>query len=157
MSAMTDDAPGYDSDNVFARILRGEIPSDRVYEDDEFVAFRDINPAAPTHIVLIPRGEPPAGPGGLEDGDAGWAGRMLVAASRIAEQEGLAEGGYRLVSTTAATRGRKCRTSTCTSSAAVRSARSPDAQRDIEAPRRGRKPSAEARARVLWRRRGVGP
>ena len=97
MRAMSEGAPGYDRDNVFARILRDEIPSDRVYEDDEFIAFRDINPAAPTHIVLIPRGEPPAGPGGLEDGDANWAGRMLVAASRIAAQQGLAEGGYRLV------------------------------------------------------------
>ncbi len=87
----------YDSSNVFARILRDEIPSDRVYEDDEFIAFRDINPAASTHIVLIPRGEPPAGPVGLEDGDAAWAGRMLVVASRIATQEGLDEGGYRLV------------------------------------------------------------
>ena len=87
----------YDSSNVFARILRDEIPSDRVYEDDEFIAFRDINPAAPTHIVLIPRGEPPAGPAGFEDGDAGWAGRMFVVASRIAAQEGLDEGGYRLV------------------------------------------------------------
>ena len=86
---MSDDATGYDRDNVFARILRGEIPSDRVYEDDEFIAFRDINPAAPTHIVLIPRGEPPAGPSSLEDGDAGWAGRMLVVASRIAAREGL--------------------------------------------------------------------
>ena len=97
MRAVSDNAPGYDRDNVFARILRGEIPSDRVYEDEEFVAFRDINPAAPTHIVLIPRGEPPAGPAGLGADDAGWAGRMLVAASRIAAREGLAEGGYRLV------------------------------------------------------------
>ena len=94
---MSDEATGYDRDNVFARILRDEIPSDRVYEDDEFVAFRDINPAAPTHIVLIPRGEPPAGPADLTDADAGWVGRMLVVASRIAAQEGLAEGGYRLV------------------------------------------------------------
>ncbi|MYK26453.1 MAG: histidine triad nucleotide-binding protein [Dehalococcoidia bacterium] len=91
------ETPGYDRDNVFARILRDEIPSDRVYEDAEFIAFRDINPAAPTHIVLIPRGEPPVGPGGLEEGDASWAGRMLVAAARIAAQQGLAESGYRLV------------------------------------------------------------
>ena len=91
------DETGYDRDNVFARILRDEIPSDRVYEDDEFIAFRDINPAAPTHIVLIPRGEPPAAPAGLDDGDAGWAGRMLVVAARIAAQEGLAGDGYRLV------------------------------------------------------------
>ena len=87
----------YDPDNVFARILRDEIPSDRVYEDDELVAFRDINPAAPTHIVVIPRGEPPTAPSGLRDGDAEWAGRMLVAAAKIAAELGLAESGYRLV------------------------------------------------------------
>ena len=87
----------YDRDNVFARILRDEIPSDRVYEDEEFVAFRDINPAAPTHIVLIPRGEPPAAPAGLVEADAGWAGRMLVVAARIAAAAGLAEDGYRIV------------------------------------------------------------
>jgi histidine triad (HIT) family protein len=89
--------PTYDRDNVFARILRGEIPSDRVYEDGEFVAFRDIAPAAPVHVVLIPRGEPPSSLVGLAEGDAGWAGRMLVAASRAAERLGLAEGGYRVV------------------------------------------------------------
>ena len=90
-------AEGYEADNVFARILRGEIPSDRVYEDGEFVAFRDVSPVAPVHIVVIPRGEPPTGPGGLVSGDAGWAGRMLVAASRIAAEQGLAGRGYRLV------------------------------------------------------------
>ncbi len=87
----------YDPDNVFARILRGEIPSDRVYEDDEFVAFRDINAAAPAHILVIPRGEPPAEPAGLGEEDAPWVGRMVVAATRIAAEQGLAEGGYRLV------------------------------------------------------------
>lgn len=87
----------YDPDNIFARILRDEIPSDRVYEDDEFVAFRDIDPQAPVHIVLIPRGEPPASPTGLADGDADWAGRMVIIAARIAAAEGLAESGYRLV------------------------------------------------------------
>ncbi|MDA0364971.1 MAG: histidine triad nucleotide-binding protein [Chloroflexi bacterium] len=87
----------YDPDNVFARILRGEIPSDRVYEDDEFVAFRDIAPQAPTHIVVIPRGVPPTSPAGLRDEDAGWLGRMLVRASRIAAGAGLDADGYRLV------------------------------------------------------------
>ena len=87
----------YDRDNVFARILAGAIPSDRVYEDEQFVAFRDIHPVAPTHIVLIPRGEPPASTAGLGDEDASWVGRMLVVAARIAAAEGLAEGGYRVV------------------------------------------------------------
>jgi histidine triad (HIT) family protein len=90
-------APEYDRENVFARILRDEIPSDRVYEDNDFVAFRDINPAAPAHIVLIPRGEPPASAAGLDDDDALWAGRMLVVAARIAREQGVEDGGYRLV------------------------------------------------------------
>ena len=46
----------YDDQNVFAKILRGEIPSDRVYEDEHTIAFRDINPQAPEHILVIPRG-----------------------------------------------------------------------------------------------------
>ncbi len=87
----------YDPDNVFARILRGEVPSDRVYEDQEFVAFRDIAPLAPTHVVLIPRGQPPASPAELSEDDVAWVGRMVLAATRIAAQEGLAESGYRLV------------------------------------------------------------
>ena len=87
----------YDPNNVFARILRGELPSDRVYEDEQFVAFRDIAPRAPTHIVLIPRGEPAVSPAALSESDAGWVGRMVLVATRIAAQEGLAEQGYRLV------------------------------------------------------------
>jgi len=46
----------YDTDNIFAKILRGEIPCDKVYEDDHALAFRDINPQAPTHILVIPKG-----------------------------------------------------------------------------------------------------
>ncbi len=49
----------YDPNNVFARILRDEIPSDRVYEDPEFIAFRDIDPKAKVHVLVIPRGERP--------------------------------------------------------------------------------------------------
>ncbi len=87
----------YDPDNIFARILRDEIPSDRVYEDPEFIAFRDIAPSAPTHVVLIPRGQPPTGPAALEDSDASLVGRMILTAKQIATQLGLDEGGYRLV------------------------------------------------------------
>ncbi len=93
---MASDA-GYAHDNVFARILRGEIPSDRVYEDDEFVAFRDIAPAAPVHVVVIPRGEPPASLAGLSAEDAAWAGRMLVVVAQIARDLGVASSGYRVV------------------------------------------------------------
>jgi histidine triad (HIT) family protein len=87
----------YDPDNVFAKILRDEIPSDRVYEDAEFVAFRDISPQAPVHIVVIPRGEPPAAPAEVGEGDAEWLGRMVVVATRIAADHGLDSPGYRLV------------------------------------------------------------
>jgi diadenosine tetraphosphate (Ap4A) HIT family hydrolase len=87
----------YDPDNVFAKILRDEIPSDRVFEDDEFVAFRDIAPAAPTHIVVVPRGEPPETPDGLTEADAEMVGRLVLTATRIAREQGLAERGYRLV------------------------------------------------------------
>ena len=87
----------YDPDNVFARILRDEIPAERVYEDDELVAFRDIAPSAPTHVVLIPRGEPPVSPARLNESDAAMVGRMIVVATRIAAELGLVERGYRLV------------------------------------------------------------
>ncbi len=87
----------YDPENVFARILRGEIPSDRVHEDAEFVAFRDIQPSAPVHLILVPRGRPPTSAVSIEDLDAPWLGRMVVLASRIAKEQGLARSGYRLV------------------------------------------------------------
>ncbi|MEO7654751.1 MAG: HIT domain-containing protein, partial [Sphingomicrobium sp.] len=51
-----DAALPYDPDNIFAKILRGEIPCDRVHEDEHALAFRDINPQAPTHILVIPKG-----------------------------------------------------------------------------------------------------
>lgn len=90
----------YDPDNVFAKVLRDEIPSDRVYEDDEFVALRDIAPSAPTHILVIPRlveGIAPTGPADLDEGDAAMVGRLVLTATRIAAEEGLAADGYRLV------------------------------------------------------------
>ena len=87
----------YDPDNVFAKILRGEIPSDRVHEDDEFIAFRDVNPEAPTHVLVIPRGEAPTSPAELTEADAPWLGRLLLLATRIAREQGLAERGYRLL------------------------------------------------------------
>jgi histidine triad (HIT) family protein len=87
----------YDPDNVFARILRDEIPSERVYEDEDFVAFRDIAPAAPMHVVLIPRGEPPVSPATLTEADTSMVGRMILVATRIAAELGLVAAGYRIV------------------------------------------------------------
>jgi len=87
----------YDPNNVFAKILRDEIPSTRVYEDDEFIAFRDIEPAAPTHILVIPRQHEVVGVQDITATDAGWLGQMVVVATSIAHEQGLTEGGYRLV------------------------------------------------------------
>jgi len=83
-------------DTIFGKILRGELPSDEVYADDEFYAFRDINPGAPTHVLVIPR-KPIAMVAHATEEDASLLGRMLLVANRIAEKEGLAESGYRLV------------------------------------------------------------
>ena len=88
----------YDRDNVFARILRGEIPCNRVYEDDHVLAFRDINPQAPTHIVLIPKGEYiSADDFSARASDAEIA-AFMRAIARVARQEGVADSGYRILS-----------------------------------------------------------
>jgi histidine triad (HIT) family protein len=80
---------------LFSRIIDGEIPGQFVYRDDDMVAIRDIHPAAPVHILVIPR-KPIPSLAELEDGDRELAGRLLLAAARIAREEGL-EKGYRVV------------------------------------------------------------
>ena len=81
---------------LFEKIIAGQIPADIVYEDDHCVAFRDINPQAPTHVLVIPRRHV-ATTDDLADGDAELVGRMALAAAKIAREEGVAEDGYRLV------------------------------------------------------------
>ena len=80
---------------LFQKIADREIPADLVHEDDRCVAFRDINPQAPTHILIVPR-KPIPGLSDLEDGDAALIGHLFVVARRLADQEGLG-GGYRTV------------------------------------------------------------
>ena len=80
---------------LFTRIIDGEIPGNFVYQDEHVVAIRDINPAAPTHVLVIPR-KPIPSLAELEEGDVELAGRILLAVRKIAEQEGLAR-GYRVV------------------------------------------------------------
>ena len=81
-------------DCLFCRIVRREIPATLVFEDDDIVAFRDINPQAPTHIVIIPREHV----GSLNEADdAAQIGRLSLAAARLARSEGIAESGYRTV------------------------------------------------------------
>jgi histidine triad (HIT) family protein len=81
-------------DCLFCRIVRREIPATVVFEDDHVVAFRDINPQAPTHIVVVPREHVAS----LNDtADAALIGRLSLAAAKIARTEGVAESGYRTV------------------------------------------------------------
>lgn len=80
--------------SLFTKIIYREIPADIVYEDEHVVAFRDINPVAPVHILIVPRTEVP---GVAAIGAEGDHQHLLNAAKVIAEQEGLAEDGYRLV------------------------------------------------------------
>ena len=81
---------------IFAKIISGELPADIVYRDDLVTAFRDINPAAPTHILIVPNKDIPT-VNDLTEADEQTAGRLLLAAAKIAAQEGIAEGGYRLI------------------------------------------------------------
>ena len=86
----------YDSDCLFCKIIRGDIPSTKVYEDDACFAFRDIAPQAPTHILVIPKTHI-ASANELDDGNAALAAHILTVIPRIAAAEGLT-GGYRIVS-----------------------------------------------------------
>jgi histidine triad (HIT) family protein len=81
---------------LFCEIAAGRIPCDEVYADDDFLGFRDINPQAPTHVLLIPRRHIPA-LSSLTADDADLLGRMAITASKLASQLGLAEHGYRWV------------------------------------------------------------
>lgn len=81
---------------IFAKIIQGEIPSDMVYQDELVTAFRDINPMAPTHILIVPNKVIPTVNDFTED-DERTAGRMMLVAKKLAEQEGIAEDGYRLI------------------------------------------------------------
>lgn len=83
-------------ETIFSKIIRGEIPCDKVFEDDHVLAFRDIKPQAPTHILIIPK-EPIPTVDDLEENHKELAGHLLLVATRIAREEGLAEAGYRLV------------------------------------------------------------
>ena len=85
-----------DSKCLFCRIVRKEIPSAIVYESDEIIAFRDINPQAPTHILIVPR-EHIATTNDLTEGHAALVGKLVLTARALAAREGIAEGGYRMV------------------------------------------------------------
>lgn len=84
------------SDCIFCRIAAGTIPAERVYEDGDLVAFRDLHPQAPTHVLLVPK-KHIATLNDLTPDDAPLIGRMYLVAAQLAAQEGIAESGYRTI------------------------------------------------------------
>jgi histidine triad (HIT) family protein len=92
----------YDSHNVFARVLRGEIPCRKVYEDEWSLAFHDINPLAPVHVLVIPKGSYVS----MADFSAKASDEELVgffrAVGKVARDLGLEDGGYRMLANTGA-------------------------------------------------------
>ncbi|HET6762994.1 MAG TPA: histidine triad nucleotide-binding protein [Longimicrobiaceae bacterium] len=87
------------ADCIFCKIVAGEIPSNRVLEDEHLIAFRDIQPAAPVHVLIVPRRHV-ASVAALAADDADLAGRLLIAAGEVARREGIAESGFRVVANT---------------------------------------------------------
>lgn len=81
---------------LFSQIIAREIPADIVYEDDQVLAFHDINPQAPTHILIIPK-KPIATLNDLTEEDQALVGRLPLVAARLAKQLGFADDGYRVV------------------------------------------------------------
>ena len=89
------------TDCIFCRIIKGEIPCDKVYEDKDLLAFNDINPAASTHILIIPKEHIPT-LNDLSDDHEALAGKMLTVARKLAKESGVHASGYRtLVNTNA--------------------------------------------------------
>lgn len=84
------------TDCLFCKIVAGEVPADIVYQDAEAVAFRDINPQAPLHVLVVPR-KHFAGFAEADEDDEVLIGRVARTAARVAEREGVASGGYRIV------------------------------------------------------------
>jgi diadenosine tetraphosphate (Ap4A) HIT family hydrolase len=87
----------YDDSNIFARILRGEIPNKTVYEDEHALAFHDINPAAPTHILVIPRGAYVSWDDFSARGSEAEITGFVRAVGKVARDAGLVGEGYRLL------------------------------------------------------------
>src|SRR5882672_3216558 len=84
------------TDTLFSKIIRREIPADIVYEDDDVLAFRDINPQAPVHVLFIPK-QALATLNDLDAANAALIGKLFLAATAWAKQQGFADNGYRVV------------------------------------------------------------
>lgn len=84
------------SDTIFGKIIRREIPADIVYEDDELIAFKDISPQAPVHVLFVPK-TPIATLNDVAPAQAELVGKLFLAAAAYARRQGFAEDGYRCV------------------------------------------------------------
>jgi histidine triad (HIT) family protein len=87
---------GEKNDTIFGKIIRGEIPSEKVYEDDEVLAFKDVNPAAPVHILVIPK-KHIVNVFDAGEEDAELLGKLMLTAGKVAREQGLEDDGFRLV------------------------------------------------------------
>ncbi|MFH0846631.1 MAG: histidine triad nucleotide-binding protein [Chloroflexota bacterium] len=83
-------------DCIFCKIAQGKLPSNLLYQDNEIIAFRDIHPKAPTHVLIIPR-KHIATVADLTEADMPLVGKMCIVANKIAAKEGIAQRGYRLL------------------------------------------------------------
>ena len=84
------------SETIFSKIINREIPADILYEDDDVLAFSDVNPQAPVHFLVIPK-QPIATINDIQPNQAKLVGKMVLAAQNLAKQKGIDEEGYRLV------------------------------------------------------------
>jgi diadenosine tetraphosphate (Ap4A) HIT family hydrolase len=95
-----DATQAYDENNIFARILRGEIPAKRVYEDEHALAFHDINPLSPTHILVIPKSANVSWVDFSGNATEGVIAGFVRAVGKVAREAGLVANGYRLLANT---------------------------------------------------------
>jgi len=110
----------YDDNNIFARILRGELPSKSIYEDEHVLAFHDINPLAPTHILVIPKGPYVSWDDFSEKASDSEIAGFVRAVGKIARDEGLVDQGYRILANVGLNSGQGFRTYMRISSAGAR-------------------------------------
>ena len=104
---MTAAAKPYDPNNIFARILRGEIPCNKVFENEHVLAFRDIHPQAPVHVLVIPKGAYVDMDDFTARASADEIAALMRATGEIARAEGIAQSGYRVLSNCGANGGQE--------------------------------------------------
>ena len=87
----------YDTENIFAKILRGEIPCDRAYEDEHVLAFHDISKAAPVHVLVVPKGEYVSFDDFVQKAGVGAVAAFFSSVQKAASELGVDQSGYRLI------------------------------------------------------------